>query len=377
MSFIKLQKDNNYGENFKNVEDIIINLKENYVTPGHPIAFSGIQNVYNFYKKKIGIKKIKEILSGIDTYTLTKEYHNQVRNPSYSHFPRYRFEMDIIDFQEHAPYNDGKRYILTVVDTFTRYAFCRILQDKTAENVFKEFQSILTEAVKKPLMLGVDRGMEFRNKKFLDFCKKHNIKIIHPSTSGHAPYVERFNRTIQSLVYKYMNQNQTNRYIDQFQNIVKSYNTRKHSSTGETPLAAEQNPEIHKDIAIKMSKDREKIKKKKPVFSIGDYVRISKMKTKFSRGYHEQSQNEIFKIYGINEKLLIPIYYLQTYNGEEKIEGGFYGFEITKVTNEIYRVEKVLKQRIRNGLKELYVKWIGFDETYNSWIKEADVTNIF
>ena len=133
-------------------------LTLNYKTPGHPIAFSGIKNIYNYYNKILSIKKIKEILSSIESYTLHKGYRSAQRNPTYSHFKRYMFQMDLLDFQQLAQFNNGVKYLLTVIDTFTRYAFVRSLTNKTGVNVLKEFKSIIEEAVEKPKNISMDRG---------------------------------------------------------------------------------------------------------------------------------------------------------------------------------------------------------------------------
>lgn len=144
--------------NLQTIEECEDDLKLNYKTPGHPIAFSGIQAIYNYYNKILKLEKIKEILSSIESYTLHKEYRSAQRNPTYSHFKRYMFQMDLVDMQKLAPHNDGVKYLLTVIDTFTRFAFVRPLTDKTGLNVLHEFKSIIEEAGVKPLNISMDRG---------------------------------------------------------------------------------------------------------------------------------------------------------------------------------------------------------------------------
>lgn len=133
-------------------------LKINYNTPGHPIAYSGVINIYNFYNKLLSVEKIKEILSSIESYTLHRGYRSSQRNPSFSHFKRQHFQMDLIDIQQKAEANDGVKYLLAVIDTFTRYAFVRTLGDKTGKNVLNAFKNILAEAGQKPLHITMDRG---------------------------------------------------------------------------------------------------------------------------------------------------------------------------------------------------------------------------
>ena len=66
--------------NLDTPDDCENDLRLNYKTPGHPIAFSGITNIYNYYKRKLSQNKIKEILSTIESYTLHKGFRSAQRN---------------------------------------------------------------------------------------------------------------------------------------------------------------------------------------------------------------------------------------------------------------------------------------------------------
>ncbi len=144
--------------------------------------------------------------------------------------------MDLIDMQQLAPFNDGKNYLLAVIDTFTRYAFVRALKDKTGVNVLHEFKSIVDEAVDKPLIITMDRGTEFSNQLFKNYCIQNQIRCYNPDTSIHAAFIERFNRSLQALIYKYMTENETRRYIDVLPKLVQTYNNRNHRMIGTTPF---------------------------------------------------------------------------------------------------------------------------------------------
>lgn len=368
---------NNPAINEKKYEDIESDLRQNYKRPGHPIAFAGITQIFKYYNGKLSIKRIKELLSGIESYTLHREFHKQKRNTSFSHFKRYQFQMDLVEVQQLSKYNDNIRYLLNVIDTFTRFAFVRPLKNKTAVHVLEKFKDILIEAKQKPLMIVMDKGTEFMNTLFQNFCKENNIKLINPQANIHAAYIERFNRTLQTLMYKYMTENETNRYIDVLPKLVQSYNHRKHRMINTTPSDAENSNDTHLPIVLSNAQRESKNKKISPIYSIGTFVRIAKQKGKFSRSYQEQTAQEIFKIYKIDTTKKIPLYHIETYNGDEQITGGFYSFELTPVSTDIFRVEKIIKRRVRNGIRELYVKWKGFDNKYNSWINENDIEQEF
>lgn len=178
MNFEKVENNDSYGVDFNSIEEIENDIKTNYNLPGHPIAYSGIDNIFRYYKGKIDKEKIKNILSSIDNYTLHKQYRSGQRNNAYSHFLRQRFEIDLVDISNLAEYNDGVTFLLVAIDTFSRYAFVRLLTNKKAETVLTAFKSILQEAKKYPITVSMDRGTEFSNKLFVQFCKDNNIRLF-------------------------------------------------------------------------------------------------------------------------------------------------------------------------------------------------------
>ncbi|XP_029678802.1 uncharacterized protein LOC115244925 [Formica exsecta] len=103
-------------------------------------------------------------------------------------------------------------------------------------------------------------------------------------------------------------------------------------------------------------------------FKIADPVRVSKFKTIFEKGFTPDWTTEIFRITKVQRTISVT-YLLKDSRGEQ-IVGGFYEHELLRVRNpDVYLVEKVLRRR---GDK-VYVKWLGMDESHNSWINKAAV----
>lgn len=101
---------------------------------------------------------------------------------------------------------------------------------------------------------------------------------------------------------------------------------------------------------------------------VNDFVRISKYKSIFEKGYTPNWSTEIFKIYKV--QLTSPLTYLLEDMQQNKIKGSFYEQEIQKAMfPDVYLVEKILKFRKH----EVFVKWLGFDSSYNSWIGKNDL----
>ena len=122
---------------------------------------------------------------------------------------------------------------------------------------------------------------------------------------------------------------------------------------------------INKQIYYSISKS------KGSKYKVNDAVRISKNKYIFDKGYTPNWTTEVFKIVKV-VKTKPYTYHLQDFKGE-LIAGGFYEEELQKTKYpDIYLIEKVIK---RNENK-LFVKWLGFDDTHNSWINKNDLDDL-
>ena len=124
-------------------------------------------------------------------------------------------------------------------------------------------------------------------------------------------------------------------------------------------------------IIVKVKKTKSASIKVKPppppaAFKVGDRVRIFKKKKTFEKGFTANWTEEVFIVSEV--KLTKPIAYkIKDLKGEE-----IYHQELQKTRQEIYRIEKVLKKRsTQKGTKEVYVKWKGYNNDFNSWIPES------
>ena len=99
-----------------------------------------------------------------------------------------------------------------------------------------------------------------------------------------------------------------------------------------------------------------------PKLLIGDNVRITKKKKMFDKRYAQRWTEEVFKI--SKNQLTAPVTFKITdYNGEE-IQGYFYEQELENTSQDVFRIENVLR---RKGDRSL-VKWMGYPKSFNSWI---------
>ena len=112
---------------------------------------------------------------------------------------------------------------------------------------------------------------------------------------------------------------------------------------------------------------KKEINDKDPKLKVGDWVRISKCKNVFTKGYTPNCPEEVFVISKI--KSTVPwTYVINDLNGEDIIET-FFEKQLKKTNQKEFRIGKVTK---RKGDK-LYVKWKGYDSLSNSWINKKDL----
>ena len=148
-------------------------------------------------------------------------------------------------------------------------------------------------------------------------------------------------------------------YIDKLDDIVDEYNNIYLTTIKMKPIDVKDNTYINTNKEINNNKD--------PKFKVGDHVRISKYKNIFAKRYMPNWSEEVFIIKKV--KNTIPrTYVIYDLNGEE-ILGTFYEKELQKTNQEEFRIEKVIR---RKGDK-LYVKWKGYDNSFNSWIDKANL----
>jgi len=105
-------------------------------------------------------------------------------------------------------------------------------------------------------------------------------------------------------------------------------------------------------------------------FKTGDKVRKLKKKGLFEKGFTPNWTEEVFTISKIQRTNPVT-YKITDYNGEE-IQGTFYEQELQKTSQEVYRIEKVVKK----GKTKSLVKWKGYPESFNSWVDNKDLIKL-
>ena len=209
--------------------------------------------------------------------------------------------LDLADMAEWHASNEGYKYILVVVDVFSRYAWCRALKTKDAKDVWDALQTILDK--QQPKHIWVDKGSEFYNKLWDAKLKALDISRYSTYSDAKVSIAERFIRTLKTKIWFQVIVRGTHKWIDLLQPIVETYNETKHSTIKMTPTEAREpyNEEALLD-------EIESPPLGKPKYKLGQWVRIHRMKGTFEKGFHPNFSYEIYKIVGI--RVSQPVMYL-------------------------------------------------------------------
>lgn len=302
-----------------------------------------------------------------------REVVEELHKPARRNFKRRRviikgfddlWQADLVEMGSYAKENKGFKFLLTVIDCFSKYAWAIPIKAKTSENVTKAMQNIFLTSKRHPQNLQTDDGKEFFNKIFKKLMDKYHINHYSTFSILKASIVERFNRTLKEKMWKEFSFNGNYKWINLIQELTKQYNNTKHRTIKKRPS------DVNKDNAENLLKTiYNHIKISPPYkFKIGDLVRISKYKHVFEKGYTPNWTTEIFKIREV--QITNPVtYLLEDYQGQP-IQGSFYEYELLKSKhNNIYLVEKVIKSKDN----KIFVKWLGFSSDHNSWINKTDL----
>lgn len=153
--------------------------------------------------------------------------------PSYV---RERIIIDTIDLSEYEASNRGYKYVFTMIDSFSKFAFCFPARRKNAENFLKSFKKLYFSEGKWKIV-HTDNGGEFTANIVGYFFQE--IGVIHIRGSPYHPQsqgqVERFNRTLKSRLRKALDENNRN-WIDILNSILFQYNNLKNWDTKIKPF---------------------------------------------------------------------------------------------------------------------------------------------
>lgn len=240
---------------------------------------------------------------------------------------------DIIDMQTLASKNKGYKFIIVIVDCFSRYAWALPLKNKNSESIIDAFQEVINEGVQ-PKKLWTDQGPEYTNTLFKKWLKDNDIILYHTYGEHKASIAERFVKTLKYKLYKLFTLDDSENWYDFIDDIMVAYNKTNHKSIGMSPNDASKKKNESELLEKQYGQYRQTGKIPKTTIQLGDFVRIAMTKNTFHKGYKPGWSKEIFKVIGM--KLTKPPLFIIKDEKDETIKGSFYENELQKTNTNIY-----------------------------------------
>jgi len=342
-------------------------LRQNYFDASLPGSLSGFQSFSRALKKrgaKVAPEKIREFLRSEPTYSLHRPARRKYKSNKVTSLGiDYLWQIDLVDMQKFAKLNKGYKYLLTCIDVFSKYAWVMPIKSKEGNAVLQAFKEILKTG-RKPVKIQSDEGKEFFNSAFKNFLGQEDISLYNVNSELKASVVERFNRTFKEKMWRNFTYRGKYVYFDELENMTKAYNKSYYRTIQMRPVDVDRDNEneIYERVFTNKSTEVKKFS-----LEIDDKVRISKHKTVFSKGYTPNRSEEIFKV--SEQVAREPNVYRICDLAGERVEGVFYDSELQKISkdDDVYKVEAILRTRVKNKKKEVLVKWLGYPEKFNSW----------
>ena len=204
-------------------------LSKIYHDPKDPGSLGGVSRLWRrarqLYVPGVTRKSVQEYLRSEQAYALHKPARRRfTRNHNYVAGINAQWQTDLADMQSIAKQNGGMRYLLTVIDVFSKFAWEFPVHSKHAKAITTAFGQILTtENPRHFQRLQTNKGKEFFNSDFQAIMKRHSIQHFASESEQEAAVVERFNRTIMTRIWKYLSDHGTVRWVDVIQDLVDAY----------------------------------------------------------------------------------------------------------------------------------------------------------
>ena len=306
--------------------------------------FTSIKSLYDAVKNKnISHDEVKDFINKQETEQIFKK-KKRIKH----YFPitaKYKFEIlqtDIADFSDISTTNEGYKYLLFVIDVFSRFLFVIPMKDKKAETVTYALKEVVK--ITQPNILNTDLGSEFISNAFIKYMTSQGVTDINYVDKGEhkkLAIVDRSVRTIREKLQKYMIMHHTNKYIDVLQDIIYNYNHSYNRGIKKKPSEVqEQDADI---LKINNKKYLDALQEEE-IFNIGDRVRYIINRETFQKGSIPRWSKTVHTIITSSQHS----YILE--NGKS-----YKYYELQKV-NEVRKIDKQIQQPTKEQMKQQRTK---------------------
>ena len=317
-----LDKLKNHMEREKKLQRNV-ELKKIYYDPSHPAGYSSSMNLYKHVKKilpHITVADVETWLSKQRSHFLNKQVRKFARRPVLVRGVQHQYQADLMDFKPLKNYNNRQRYLLTVIDCFSRKACAIPLTSKKGKSVLRGLRKAFHK-MGFPKKLQTDQGKEFWNEHVTSYLRKKNIAHFFTRQELKAQMVERFNRTLRDKIAKHIFATDSFSFVKVVPDLVEGYNNKTHSSLKRfSPNQVNRGNE--KTVRRILYGSYFQKNKKAHRYDIGDKVRPI-IKRPYHRKMQKQFEEEIYIITDTIESHP-PTYHIKKASNNTAVEGAFY-----------------------------------------------------
>jgi len=254
-----------------------------------------------------------------------------------THFPFQIFQADLIEYPQYTHANNGNRFILVIIDCFSKMVYAAPVKRKSADYMSDAFEKIFQKFNKFPNSIITDQGLEFYNSSVKKIFETYGINHYHTKTKTKwkAAMAERVIRTLKTRLEKYFYQQKTKRWLDFLPQLVKNYNNTPHRTIGMAPdQVTDQNSQsIYKKLYA--GKDLKVI----PRLEKGDKVRILVDKSLFDKGYKQNWTEKIYQIKAVYQRAGVVWYKVEDFDFVE-VSGIRYYWQLNLVTKNVGQIAR-------------------------------------
>ena len=352
----------------------MVDLKKLYRDPKFEGSLGGKERFFKAAKRlhpNLKRNTVYNYLKSDDTFTL----HKPTTKPKkfrrvWTKGISYLYQIDLIDMSKYARENRGYKWLINVIDTFSKKMWCYKLKNKKGKTTTDALRPLLT--ANRPQKIETDSGTEFLNSHFKALLNRLKIKIYHIYSDRKCSIVERANRTLKGRMFRAFSSRGNHTWYDIIDDLVAGYNDSYHRSIKMKPneVSAANESQVRDNLF-----PPETVAKPAKL-KVGDSVRITRKKSTWQKGYEMGWSYEIFYISEIKQTNP-KTYSIKDYNSEV-IKGSFYEAELQLVdkSSDIYPIEKIIRQRRVRGKTQYLVKYIGYPDIYNSWVDQEDLFDL-
>ena len=216
-----------------------------------------------------------------------------------AYYPLSLIQMDIFDLSRYASSNKQYKYILCIIDVYTRYVWCYKMKNKDNVNVFDCFKKFMMDSnLKKysPTILMSDHDSTFMSPLFQQILRDNDV-IHQPNilNDHHAlGLIDSFTRTLKKTMSRMILQNNSSNWIDNIAEIVDNYNDTGHSAIKNIKPKDAFLEKNHRTI-YDINYEKSFYNNVKSDIDVGDKVRI-KLSGKFRKGTDARYTDEVYTV---------------------------------------------------------------------------------